>query len=864
MATKQSTDKQSTENQTLEVAEEQATEPTEPEEQDAGVQMSIVASADRGDSPQITLPQAEAHEDESKAIIHTLRRFHLGDPGVGTATEQVTETLLPALLHPYRDVSRIRYEYPLYLYPPSGEDTDLVVRPLSDFLKAAVQAFAPADDSARMLKDNLPWIERYLRQQLIAQQSPVDARPLVAEAGGALQDQIGLDEQNREKLQTELDSLTAEVDKEGQFLGYSRDVVIHLLIQAARHHLFQHRISFGAMIGERVRGLKDLLEIDRVKSGSANESDMVGGSVGNASRYIDASAFTGVMGKQTHGSESMSADRKQRIEGALNTLQAYRSDSVLVRCVGQLGAPVPVSDDFDAFECIEIISDADPCTCAADVFDGEVDRYGRVFAAARIAALEMAGEYDAAIHDSWFASFDWQAFTTEELQLISPVVALESAGNLAGDSLRSFSQLLRSGKPVQILAFVPAHENPGIEVGEDPLHSYRMELGYFGIGHRQAVIVQSSAARHEQVFSGFVSALDTIRTSLHLIDSGFQDNKLYLDPWIVASAALESRAHPYIQINPTAGDASAERLSFSGNPQCEMDWPVNSLAYLNENGDEAELELPFTYVDYSLLMPQLWHHFRPVPVNCSSGDLLPVDEYLALPSDLADRGLPFVWAVDGEGLLHKVVVSRALMLACRDRLSYWRTLQELAGVRNRHVELAVEKVQQEEQEARDAQIEQLKQQHSDELEQVRGETAGEVMGKLAEVLLGLDISSLGQGTASAPAAATVEEAAPALADAQPEPVPEVEAPEEEEISFDEPYIDSILCTTCDDCMAINKMMFVYNDNKQAVIGDPKVGTFAQLVEAAELCPASCIHPGKPLNSEEPGLDELIARAAAHN
>jgi len=854
--------KQSSENQALHVAEVPS-KSTEPEELGAEAQISVVSTAGIGSEPQITLPAADVDQDESKQIIQTLRRFHLGDPSVAAIGDEVTETLLPALLHPYRDVSQIRYEYPLYLYPCGVDGSDLAVSPLSDFLKDAVNAFAPGEDSARMLKDNLPWIERYLRQQLATRQSPVDAGSLVTEAGAAMQEQIRLDEQNREKLQSELDSFSEQVETNGQFLGYSRYVAIHLLIHAARHHLSQRRHQFGEVISESIRGLKNLLEIDRVKTAASNESDMVGSSVGDTSRYFDNSAFTGVMGKQTHGSESMSTDRKQRIKGALKALEEYQNDPVLVRCIGQLYDADSESNQFDADECIEIVADTDPCSGAATLFDQEVTRYSRTFAAVRIASLEMEGAYDSSIHDSWFASFDWQAFTSEELQLISPVVALESAENIAGNNLRSFSQLLRSGKPIQILAWVPVSDNPGTKPGEDPLHSYRMELGYFGIGHRQAVIVQSSAARHEQVFSGFVTALDTIRTSLHLVDSGFQDRDMYLDPWIVASAALESRAHPYIQIDPTAGDAAAERLNFDGNPQSELDWPVNSLTYLDAKGDADDLKLAFTFVDYSLLMPQLWHHFRVVPLNCSSDDFLPVDEYLALTS--TDRSLPFVWAVDEAGLLRKVAVSRALLLACRDRLSYWRTLQELAGVRNRHVELAVAKVQQEEQAASAAEIEKLNQEHTEEVEQVRSETAGEVMGKLAEVLLGLDLSSVSQAGTMAVSVPSV--AVPSEDAEQEAALPEtevVEEEEEEEISFNDPYIDSILCTTCDDCMAINKLLFTYNDNRQAIIADPDAGTFAQLVEAAELCPASCIHPGKPMNSDEPGLDELIARAAAYN
>ena len=59
-------------------------------------------------------------------------------------------------------------------------------------------------------------------------------------------------------------------------------------------------------------------------------------------------------------------------------------------------------------------------------------------------------------------------------------------------------------------------------------------------------------------------------------------------------------------------------------------------------------------------------------------------------------------------------------------------------------------------------------------------------------------------------------------------------------------------------------MFVYDANKQAVIGDPRAGTYRQLVEAAEKCPAKCIHPGLPLDPSEPDLEELERRAAPFN
>jgi hypothetical protein len=55
-------------------------------------------------------------------------------------------------------------------------------------------------------------------------------------------------------------------------------------------------------------------------------------------------------------------------------------------------------------------------------------------------------------------------------------------------------------------------------------------------------------------------------------------------------------------------------------------------------------------------------------------------------------------------------------------------------------------------------------------------------------------------------------------------------------------------------------MFAYNENKQAFIKDPAAGPFRTLVEAAEGCQVAIIHPGRPRDPNEPGLEELLRRA----
>ena len=80
-------------------------------------------------------------------------------------------------------------------------------------------------------------------------------------------------------------------------------------------------------------------------------------------------------------------------------------------------------------------------------------------------------------------------------------------------------------------------------------------------------------------------------------------------------------------------------------------------------------------------------------------------------------------------------------------------------------------------------------------------------------------------------------------------------------SSDDPYIETPRCTTCNECTILNDRMFAYDDNRQAFIADPTAGTFRELVEAAEGCQVAIIHPGAPRDQSEPGLAELIARAA---
>jgi pyruvate-ferredoxin/flavodoxin oxidoreductase len=78
------------------------------------------------------------------------------------------------------------------------------------------------------------------------------------------------------------------------------------------------------------------------------------------------------------------------------------------------------------------------------------------------------------------------------------------------------------------------------------------------------------------------------------------------------------------------------------------------------------------------------------------------------------------------------------------------------------------------------------------------------------------------------------------------------------------WIDSPECTACDECTKLAPKIFAYNENKKAIVINPRGGKYADIVKAAEKCTASCLHPGQPWNMSEPGVDKLIARAAKFN
>lgn len=815
--------------------------------------------------PLLPEPVKDVPVEEADRLLHRLRRFHRGEPDAGADLPAPSDDFVPALLHPFRDPARVRHDYPLFLFPPEALHEERLAIPLTDLLGEVVASFAPGTDDARILKDNLPRLEQQTRGALQRAEGTLPARDVLEEAARAAAGELDLDEANAARFDSDARQLLAGLPAGGTLLGLDEQTPLYLLLVVARRRAAERRTALREEINRLCYRLNDILLIDRAKEPERRQAETVEGTVGPAAtEHVDTAALAKVLGP-ARGTQIMSPARRQRIGNVINILKGHlRQDDLPVMTVAHKDV---LPDSWRAIEAEwHAVVENTVCRAAASIFDENAARYGQLFTAMRIARLELADTYDPQRHDHLLEGFDWEAFSRDELLYLPPVVALESTAELAGAGMLCVSRLLLSGRPVQIILTVQPAINPGQSLDDDPLMSYRFELAYLGISHREALVHQSSAARPEHLLAGYGRSLQSTRASLHVIASGLTA-QLRLPPlgaWLHAGAALEGRAHPFFHYDPGLGETWARRFDFAGNPQPESDWPVYELPCQTSDGKETTLKLAFTFADFALMEQRYREHFRVMPDECTGEELVTVDAYLAMPAREFMERIPYIWATDQHGRLRRLVTTRRMAFACRDRLSFWHTLQELAGIRNEYVDLALADQRHRLEEEFQAERRRLEETHQQQLDRVQSEAAEEVLERLAQSLLHGDAVSLAAmsltGAPSAPA-----KAAPSEAEVEPAPPAEAAAEEaakeEEDTGPEEPWINSILCTTCNDCTNLNSRMFVYNSNKQAMIGDPRAGTYAQLVEAAEKCPARCIHPGKPLNPDEPNLDELLKRAA---
>jgi pyruvate-ferredoxin/flavodoxin oxidoreductase len=556
----------------------------------------------------------------------------------------------------------------------------------------------------------------------------------------------------------------------------------------------------------------------------------------------------------------------------------------------------------------------DAPSIAIGIFEGHMRKMSDNFIAVRRAELLASGEYDEKRDESFFQKFDWRQFNDTEFELCPPVMAIGGDGAMLDIGFQNLSRLLASGKPIRVLVLdTQVYSNTGGQActsgftgqiadmsaygpAQRGKEETRKELALIAMAHRGAFVHQSSQASASHLIAGVIKGLRSRRPSVFSIYTPCPVEHGLPDEWAPHSArlALESRAFPYMTFDPDAGETFADCLSLEGNPALDEVWPLYKLEY-EEDGESREMELPLTIADWAATEARFKKHFKEVPAERWNEDMVQFHEFVALSEDDREGKTPYILAASGKRL-RRMSVSMEIVQLAEDRLLFWNQLRELAGLMlPESVKDAYSATLEAEFESRmstlaaeyEAKIADLKANYPRVVARRMAEgllkigdgtrTIGELLSEAGQARgldpIGADVLDMdfgGGGVATAPPRPVPASqngggvAAPAVpaAAAAPTAAPATAA-DDDDLAM-EPYIETERCTTCNECTNLNGKMFAYNENKQAYFKDVRAGTFAQIVQAAEKCPAGLIHPGTPLNPKEKDLAKWIERAKPFN
>ena len=489
----------------------------------------------------------------------------------------------------------------------------------------------------------------------------------------------------------------------------------------------------------------------------------------------------------------------------------------------------------------------DPASMAMGIFEGHMSKMAEGFKAIRLAELELEGKYRPEEHDDYFKYFNWRHFSDEEWHLCPPVVAVGGDGAMYDIGFQNLSRALISGKPIKVVILdTQVYSNTGGQactsgfIGQiSDMAQYgkafqgkeetRKEIGLIAMAHRNTYVLQSTIAYPSHMIEGFIQGLTARRPALFNCFTSCQPEHGIGDDMGEHQAKLivESRSYPLFRYNPDKGKTPQECFELEGNPMMDEIWPKYTMNYL-EGKRERAMELPMTFADFAVSEVRFRKHFRKAPQDTWNENMVPLAEFLDMDADEREGKYPYIWAVDKQQHLMRLLVAEPIVQSCEERRDFWIMLKALAGV-----DKAPETIE-------------------DQTDKIKAEVVQNIAAGLMQLAGGN-----GSGLA-------------ALASLPPVAV----KPAESETDGDTttatatdamaPWLETENCTACDECININPKIFQYNENKKAFIKDANAGPYSDIVKAAEKCTAQVIHPGLPADRNSKDIEKWIERGKKYN
>ena len=109
-------------------------------------------------------------------------------------------------------------------------------------------------------------------------------------------------------------------------------------------------------------------------------------------------------------------------------------------------------------------------------------------------------------------------------------------------------------------------------------------------------------------------------------------------------------------------------------------WPIYELSYRDESGAQKHMPLPVTIADWAASEARFAKHFSKLDRSSQGEDIVPFHEYMELSKEERVGKRPFVYILDSEQRLDRLVASPEIVDLTEERLAFWSDLKEMAGI----------------------------------------------------------------------------------------------------------------------------------------------------------------------------------------
>ncbi len=792
-----------------------------------------------GDAPSPSQKQAPARDyhlwmekrgkhngERQKELYKKHLTFYLGE-----SSAPVPPGLLPAGLAPLAHNPAAHSPFPVLLTGESG--TELWT--LDHIMRKLLEASSLKDEALEVYKRHMAGLEKRLVDEYGRVDHFQDFAGIISQMALEAFKRLTSDNGEDHPAVTALEQLSMNVPFNGLLIGYGPETLRHLISRS-------QAATWRKSVYDTLNRLEELtLSINALVESAQNAERKSDASNTAFSDSIDFDKLKEVV-QSVQSPSSVDGSRLKRLKKIADSLNTWHDI---------------LNSDKHAAVFLEKFTSTDPARAHTEKARREIISLIRDY---HLAVLEDKHRFDPRRHQKLFDDFSKRMMSDEEIRLIPPALLFLDARQAAEHQDALVARML-SGEKIKI-----SIQATSLLEGERLLPLYGWARMATALNRFYVVQTPLPAIR---------DMWDEIRGALQFEGAAFfsfytlidEEENAPVADYIRCGAAAASRVFPLYAFNGQTAKPLSERFFLSPEIQPQSLWAVNS--HTVRVGDEHEEQsFAFTPAEFFYLHKGFQTHYYPVGREDEHNALIPLVDFLK-DSRRQKEHLPYITMADGNGELHKLLVDEFIVDQCAAIAADWRVMQEWSGIDNSWAAQAVARLKEELERQAERKIADITRDFEEKLNADREQLTSEIISNLAAGLLSDEMIRLGSGLnapVAVPAPAAPGKSAPPKEDSvAPESAPESAGEEEDEgLSFDEAYIDTPLCTSCNECRNINPDMFAYDANKQAYISDVNAGTYRQLVMAAENCPVKIIHPGKPVNPNEPDLEDLIKRAAPFN